>query len=357
MIKIYFIKGLIAIVAVLVTILLLDVFFIGSFDTNSLTSYASFFITIIGFSIVAIQIFYLGKQVNLQKEQHHKDSEFRNFLDATKMLASVEKDNVIVKVSAMYLLYDFAKQYPDNNLEKVIKVLNKFALPLFYPKMTTQSRRGIDEWKENGNAEQQIASIALDLVKNLFVYAIENNIKIDISGIILFNFDIKLDIKNKTNIKLSEVLIRTAKVTFLWCNFLNNQKSSIDFSSNRKYIDNFSTSRFNITLSTFIHCNLTDCDFSESNLWGVEFEKCNLTYTKFNQAECEGVTFIDNKITDEQLENMLFSRKNNGDFSKFSEKCKREPDLRYGIIYENNPHCFKNLDEYMEFKKMFFRKH
>ena len=324
-------------------------------------SITGFFLTALGFLFVVLQVSALTKQVNNQEQQYHKDSEFKNFLEATKILTSAENENnMIAQISAMFLLYDFAKNYP-KNIEKVIQVLNRFPTPFFYPEIQCKDKRVISEWKENGSPDEQVASVALELIKKLFAYAIENKCAINLSGVILFNFDIDVDVKTKTHIKLSDISTKLDKTIFLLCNFSNNvsSKKKIYFSTAKKsVIQTYSvsnTGKLDISLSTFVSCDLTYCDFSYSNLWGSQFEKCILTKTQFNQAECEGVDVINSEITVDQIKSMLFISRNEGDFFEFSEECTREQQLEYGIIYDKNPACFKDWDEYNEFKSKKFK--
>lgn len=93
---------------------------------DNTVSITGFILTALGFIFVAFQVTALAKQINKQEEQFHKDSEFKIFLEATKMLTAFEnKDNATAQISAMYILYDYAKKYP-NNIEKVIHILNRF---------------------------------------------------------------------------------------------------------------------------------------------------------------------------------------------------------------------------------------
>lgn len=354
-----------------------------SFPNKDVASYiitiVGFVLTALGFGFVVLQVTALATQIDKQEEQYHKDSEFRNFLEATKMLTSIEnKNNTTAQISAMYLLYDFAIKYP-NNIEKVIHVLNRFPIQVFYPNKTSdffpktieeekngilfKDKRIITEWKEKGNHIQQLASISLELVKKLFSYAIENKEKlvsprkIDLSGIILFNFDIEVDIKTRVDVKLSTIFEKFDKTIFLLCNFSNGNSNKnikrIYFSTDIKKVRNYNvsnTGKLDVTLSTFVGCDLTNCDFSYSNLWGASFEHCILNDTKFNQTECEGVHFIDSNITDEQIKSMLFLSKNDGLFNEFNKQRKNKTSLEYGVIYEKNSACFENWEEYKEFK-------
>jgi len=63
-----------------------------------------------------------------QEEQFHLTNQHKNFLETSKMLT--DKDSTIeAKVSAMYLLYDYAKHHPDE-IEKVYQLLSEYIKPL-----------------------------------------------------------------------------------------------------------------------------------------------------------------------------------------------------------------------------------
>lgn len=334
---------------------------------NDLITFMGFFLTALGFIFIVVQMFFLNKQINNQEEQYHKDSEFKNFLEATKMLTSMEnKDNPIAQMSAMYLLYDFAKKYPANNLEKIMRVLNKYAMLAIYQKSSIftpeksnsnniiSDKKTINEWKENGEPHQKSAITALELNKKLFIYAIEHKIKTNLSDIIIFDFDIEKDFDKK----ISDILINkknlsdivgyySQRIIFLHCYFSYDSKQ-FDFSTghfysrwfliNRESIKN----RVNISLSYFIECDLTKCDFSYSNLWGVVFKNCNLKGTRFQQAECEGSEFIgESKLSEKQLEEMLFIDEKH--FKNFRSA------LKYGIVYSKNESFFNSREEYEKF--------
>ena len=349
-------------------------------------------LTALGFLFVVFQVSALAEQINKQEEHYHKDSEFKNFLEATKMLTSVKNaDNVTAQISAMYLLYDFAKKYPKNNLEKVIKVLNKYATPAIYNnsksliqtpskssnnlKSIVGDRKTINEWKESGEPHQKIASTALELNKKLFIYALEHKIKINLSDVIIFDLDIEKDFNEnifKKKFKLFDITKHSPRIIFLRCDFSATTnswfKKEIDFSTgywfSRIGLSKESVKgRMDINLSRFIKCDLNGCNFSYSNLWGVTFENCKLKATKFNQAECEGSEFIyyeDNdypiktneKINEKigvQFEKMLFIDK--VFFRGFSKEQNRDTEVKYAVIYSNSKSCFSNRAEYEKFVK------
>lgn len=363
---------------------------------NYITSTVGFVITTLGFIFVIIQMSALNEQVNKQEEQYHKDSEFKNFLEATKILTCEEnKYNANAQISAMYLLYDLAKKYPVNSLEKVIKVLNRYAIAVYaeIEKLDGGNRKiTINEWKEHGKRPQQVASTALELNKKLFVYALEHKIQINLSDVIIFDLDVEKDLNNsfklsnlffyeisvfkapKIKLKLFKVIKHSPRITFLCCNLSSYDggflKKEIDFSTSSYWsiaslfiqlikINKRSVkSRMDISLSYFIECDLTECDFSYSNLWGVTFEDCQLYETKFKQAECIGAEFNETCDISEQLkqEQMLFIDKDI--FDEFNCEYKRtdnENKLKYAIIYPKNKNCFQNTAEYDD-KFINFRK-
>ncbi|EIJ43564.1 putative low-complexity protein [Beggiatoa alba B18LD] len=350
-------NNMLAFILVIVVFQFVWIFFKKDLITNTLTdfiaSFAGFILTALGFSFVVVQISALAEQIQNEKERshqdkerHYQDSEFRNFLEATKMLTSADKDNVTAQISAMYLLYDFAKKYPDN-LEKVMKVLNRYVIPSYY-EIISNEKRTIDEWKENGDPCQQVASIALELNKKLFIYALQevDNKIINLSGLVIFNLDFESDINFDKNLVLSKIFEKSDRITFLHSNFSSKKQSKqIDFFTTKKVDTDSIIGRMNISLSNFIKCDLTNCNFSQSNLWGVSFENCILEKTSFENAECEGAEFIGTtEIKCAQLNEMLFLSKLK--FNTF-RAC---PELKYGVIYHNNPNCFQYTEEYRRFK-------
>lgn len=351
-----------------------------------LISVIGFFLTALGFGFVVVQISTLADQTNKQEEQYHKDSEFKNFLEATKMLTG-NKYNADAQISAMYLLYDYAKKHSnkDNggNLEKVIKVLNRYAMAVYdeIEKLDGDNRKiTINEWKEHGKGSQQVASTALELNKKLFVYALEHKIKINLSDVIIFDLDIEKDFSNskvlRQKFRLFEIIKHSPRITFLCCKLFSNEnrflfkffKKEIDFSTNYWWLIRIIRinkknvkSRMDISLSYFIECDLTECNFSYSNLWGVSFKDCQLYKTNFKQAECTGSEFNETCDISEQLtqKQMLFIDENI--FDKFNSEYKRTEDkdeddnkLKYAIVYSKDKNCFQNTEEYKDFVK--FRK-
>lgn len=329
--------------------------------SDYIISIAGFSLTAFGFFFVIIQLYTLTRQIRSQEQQHHEDSQFANFLEATKMLSNSHKENIISHISAIYLLYDFAKQYPDNNLEKVVKVLSKYSKPI-YPnnKFFTctksynnsqnliTSKKIINEWRDNGTPCEQVAFVALTLIKKLFIYALENKVKADFSNTVIFDLDVENDI-SKNNLNFFDITQKSSGMIFLSCEL---QENKIDFSTNRLRIKKGSVkNRLDISLSTFIKCNLTKCDFSYSNLWGVVFQDCILKDTKFTSAECEGSEFLGtSKVTAEQLKSMLFL--NEDSIFKFRKNCCER--IVYGVIYNkkisNKNICFRDRNEYEKFK-------
>lgn len=219
-------------------------------------SITGFFLTALGFLFVVLQVSALTKQVNNQELQYHKDSEFKNFLEATKMLTSTEnKNNATAQISAMYLLYDYAKKHSKHdrgNLEKVMKVLNRYVTPAIYDKKDLKytytenfnntknivdDRKTINEWKEYGEPHQQVASTALELNKKLFVYALEHKIKtkINLSDVIIFDFGVEKDIGNAKKFNLFDVIKNSPEITFLCCDFSDNTSDSFNKTLPRSY--------------------------------------------------------------------------------------------------------------------------
>jgi hypothetical protein len=296
-------------------------------------------VTIVG-GIITI---YFVIQKLTQHDKHFKqDSNFKNFLEATKMLT--DKDSTIeAKISALHLLYDVAKSHPEN-LDRIIQVINKQIVPLIncledncnqekysrnkvsqinysfvryrytreekfdYIKkdivsidLDNRNKRTIKEWQYKGNDTEKLISVSLEILKKIVLNVLPKiDSHIDLSNTILFDLDTDFDkdLKFKTKDKPIENLI------FLECNLKN-----IDY---REKIYH---------RASFINCNLQNSDFSEANLWGTLFQKCDLQDVKFNNTECEAVEFKKCKdLTEEQIENMKFAFKNEEEYKNKSDQ-------------------------------------
>lgn len=324
---------------------------------NTITSLSGYIITTLGFYFVVIQISTLSKQISIQEKQHQQETEFKNFLDSINLLSS-KKSKAACQISALYLLYDSAIRHPGANLEKVMRVMNNLILSHYEIIEKSESARDIEEWKENGDHLKKVTSIALDLIKRLFIFALtcESNrkIELDLSGIIIFNLDVEQDLKPNKRLSITHITRRSKRMKFIHCKFACSRgwpyKSTIYFSTSRNFILKKSLSELlNISLSDFIDCNLSYCDFSNSNLWGVLFKECNLDNMVFNDAECEGVAFEDNisELTDIQLKSMSFSKNK---YKEYNRLDITKPPIKYGIIYPLRNDCFESQEEYKHYK-------
>jgi len=342
--------------------------------------------------IIGLLLFYhrnkvMQRQVETQYQIFLGSREFDNFLEATKLLTN--KDSTIEsKISAIYLLYDIAKNHSEN-LDRVIQILNKQLIPLIKcleddcnnKKITKKIdyhlqklgqknikkvnyiyndtinidykdvsiKRTIKEWQFNGNEIEKLVSVALKVLKNIVIEIVLKQDKhIDISNAILFDINSDFD----KNLKFKSIQKPTEYLSFLNCK-LNNV-----FFKNTIYY-----------YAHFIHCDLKNSDFSNANLWGSEFINCNLEGVKFKNTECEGVIF-DNcqNFTIEQIETMKFEIKEKlKDTSLSTELLKdlQEENLItisydikfddfYPIFIEQSEKidsiaCFKNKDDYLKF--------
>jgi len=269
------------------------------------------------------------KQLTQKDEQYIKDSQFRNFFEATKMLTDKES-TIEAKISALFLLYDVAKAHPEN-IDRIIQVINKQLTPLLncienncntklYTKQLVSSEKKsypnrrkdtfeylkndtvvfsvndrntskiIKEWQYKGNDTEKLISVSLYVLRKIVLNILPNiDEHIELSNSIIFDIDTDFDknLKFKSKKRPTENLI-----------FLNCKLHKVNF---EKTIYHY---------ATFINCDLTDSDFTDANLWGALFDKCNLKGVNFKDTECEGVEFKNcEKLTKNQIETMKFKNK------------------------------------------------
>ena len=260
--------------------------------------------------ILSIRNKQLAKQSETQYDIFIGNSEFNNFLEATKILT--DKDFASeAKIASLYLLYDISKQHNDN-VSRIIQVINKAVIPLInclenncskqkrtqklistkkisFPHKIENKyiytynytlgiddindgklKRIIKEWQYNGNDTERLVSVSLTILKKIFLKIQPHN-QVDLSNTVLFDLDTdyeKDDIKILKNKKPLENLI-----------FLNCKLHKVDFS---KVIYH---------QASFINCDLKSCNFTEAILWGTLFNNCELKDVKFNKTECEATEF------------------------------------------------------------------
>ncbi len=294
----------------------------------------------------------LIKEELQQRESHNnRNNEFKVFIEATKLLTD-EKATVISKISAMYLLYDIAFQYPDK-VERTLQVINKQIHPLIRridsetdKVLSTSSnnektdinckslhsinygRENIKEWQYNGEDDEVVISNSLFIIRKIITDCLpKTNLKVDLSNVIIFDLDLTTaqDFHIANNNHPIENLI-----------FFHCKLDRIDFKS------------VNFHFCKFINCNLNSSDFSGANLWGSLFLNCVLDKACFRGAECEGVEFRNSYYLNIfQLESMSFKNRNNERLLIILPD--EDNNLNDPPIYETDR--FKDEQEYKEWKK------
>lgn len=304
------------------------------------------------------------KQLIQKDIQYSKDAQFKNFLEATKMLT--DKDSTVdAKISSLYLLYDVAKSHPEN-IDRIIQVINKQLTPLFncienncnskkytkklssvemnyYPKRKKQiyeytnneninidlslpeAQRTIKEWKYKGNDTEKLISIALHILKRIILKILPKvKYHVDLSHTIIFDIDTDFD----TDLKFISIERPTENLVFLCCKL-----HKVSF-KNTIYHQ-----------ASFIDCMLEKSNFSKANLWGALFERCDLKNVKFDKAECEAVQFTKcTFFTIKQIEKMKFKNKNENEKIKYPIILSEEIDVIAKGTY------FKTLKEFNKWR-------
>lgn len=301
------------------------------------------------------------KQLIQKDELHNKDSQFKNFLEATKMLTD-EKSTINAKVSALYLLYDVAKSHPEN-IDRIIQVINKQLTPLMRylgnekeskNHLILQSRcrpqtdsikidaydnsiETIREWRNVGNDTEKLLSVSLDIIKKIILNNDFGNINhINLSNVVIFDIDLKYDkefIEAQKKTFFANIGKPILNLIFLHCRFYHTDKNKgVDFSKSVFYG------------VKFIDSDLRNCNFYKSNLWGSAFIRCEIENCNFEEAECEGVEFKDcQNFTGKQADEMYFENKN-------IDKSKGYLFV-FGEGEFNGKKCFDSFDEYRAWKK------
>jgi hypothetical protein len=193
-----------------------------------------------------------------QEEQFHLTNQYSHFLETSKLLT--DKDSTIeAKISAMYLLYDYAKNHPQE-IEKVYQLFSEYIKPLLNcinnncnhieytkiqdnlevdrlsSKMTfkfkenklldinvrdSDTLKKITLWQINGTATEKLISIALIMIRDISVNILPKATEhIELSNIIIFNLDIDF-VKKRNTIKFKSLLRPTYSLVFLNCNLKN----------------------------------------------------------------------------------------------------------------------------------------
>ena len=288
------------------------------------------FAGLLGLFILHLRNMEMKAQTKVQYETFNGNSQFQNFLEATKMLTDKDATNE-AKISALYLLYDVAKSHPEN-LDRIIQVINKQLVLLMkcinnsncsqqkymrvldneaitlYPIVKSRKfkyienaiikienledenymRKTITQWQYNGNDTEKVIATALYLLKQIVVDIVQKQDEhIELSNTIIFDLD--TDFTDK--LKFQSIKRPTSNLIFLNCKL-----EKINFKKT-KFVN-----------CQFIHCKLTKSDFTNANLWGSSFINCDLEDVKFNQTECEGIEFKKcNNLVIKQIDKMQFS--------------------------------------------------
>jgi len=248
-----------------------------------------------------------------QEEQFHLTNQYGHFLETSKLLTA--KDSTIeAKISAMYLLYDYAKNHPQE-VEKVYQLLSEYIKPLLncidgncnhlkYTKVQdsveveslsqkitfkykenkvlnfdikdNNSRERITSWQKSGSQTEKLTSIALIILRDMTMNILPETIKhIELSNIIIFY--LKIDsVEIKSKIKFKSILRPTYSLVFLDCNL-----KGIDFSESKFYY------------CKFINCDLDDANFDNCDLYKTEFINCDLKNARFHNVCISNVSFQD----------------------------------------------------------------
>jgi len=289
----------------------------------------------------AITIYFLFRRfkttddIKKQQDKHFtQDNRFRSFLESTRMLT--DKDSTIeAKISALYLLYDVAKDHPEDT-ERILQILSKQISPLLkfienednsevISLESLDRKQNIIEWAYQGNDLEKVISNSLTIIKKISL--LEKISYLELDNSIIFDLDAKYqkDINNLIK-NLRSKDMPTKNLTFLHCNL-----QSIDFS------------KINLHYCKFINCNLQSVNFENSNLWGTLFKNSNLKSTNFNNSECEGIEFQDNfNLEKNQIDKMTFLNidRSNKDALIILSDISNIPELK----------CFKDVDEYKKWK-------
>ena len=293
------------------------------------------------------------------------DNEFKSFIESTKLLTDKES-SVEAKISALYLLYDLSKIYP-NKTARILQVINKQLEPLFVcienrcnekiktKKLTKYKLKGreksllyeynykdllqlnidsnsliqtIKEWRYKGNDTEKLISVSLDIIKKMAITTIQKKKKhIDISNSIIFDIDVLYN----RGLKFKNEKYPTENLIFLNCVLTDNNDFSKTIYHNCK----------------FINCDLTNANFQNSNLWGSSFINCNLKNTCFEKTECEAVEFKKCiNLNKQQIEKMRFNNKTKKTLEYLlilSEDMEEKLEL-------TNKSYFKTFQEYNNWK-------
>jgi hypothetical protein len=269
-------------------------------------------------SVIGIYLLYLRfKTTDDIKKSHdkqfHLTNQYKNFLETSKLLT--DKDSTIeAKISAMYLLYDYAKNYPEE-IEKVYQLLSEYIKPLLNcienncntSKYITvkdsleieksskkiiysyKAKKNLDldvynqdnnlleiinKWQINGTNTEKEISISLIILRDLTTNISPNiNEHIELSNIIIFNLNVDFV---EDRIKFKSIIRPTYNLIFLNCNL-----KGVDFSNSKFYY------------CKFINCDLDNASFNNCDLNKSLFFRSDFKNIKFNNVDLRNIEFIE----------------------------------------------------------------
>ena len=220
--------------------------------------------------VIGIYLLYLRFKTTddikkLQEEQFYKTNQYKNFLETSKLLTN--KDSTIeAKISAMYLLYDYAKNY-NKDIEKVYQLLGEYIKPLLKcidNKCNTEQYTKIKSQMDIGTLKNMAYIYKQNKVLNLDIYNQDNNLveiinkwqiygtntekEISIALIIIRDLTTNILPDIKEHIELSNIIIFNLNKEFY---------SKLKFQSNNKPTYNL----------IFLNCHLNGIDFSNSKFY------------------------------------------------------------------------------------------
>ena len=250
-----------------------------------------------------------------QEEQFHLTNQYGHFLETSKLLTA--KDSTIeAKISAMYLLYDYAKNHPEE-IEKVYQLLSEYIKPLLncidnncntekytkiqdtleiktrVKKMTYKysnkkvlnfdveddsSVKAITSWQRSGTETEKLVSVALIMIRDMTMNILPKVKKhIELSNIIIFNYNINYSV-DRSIIEFKSILRPTYSLVFLNCNL-----KGIDFAESKFYYCKFINC--DLDRANFNDCDLKRTQFIKSDLKDARFDNIkNITYETFKEC-------------------------------------------------------------------------
>jgi len=240
-----------------------------------------------------------------QEKQFHLNNQHKNFLETSKLLT--DKDSTIeAKISAMYLLYDYAKNYPQDT-EKVYQLLGEYIKPLLkcidencnskkYNQIKISSNTGVLRAIEYKYTEKKVLDLdvynkennLLEIINKWQISGTNTEKEISIALIIIRELSTNILPDVNKHIELSNIIIFNLNINFV--------KNKIKFKSNYKPTYNL----------IFLNCNLKNVDFSDSKFYYCKFINCDLDKANFNKTKLHYCEFIGSDVTDIKIHKASF---------------------------------------------------